>query len=175
MKKLHSWATIALLAAVTIGSVGAPVNGAAPPAAAPLSNGVYAVLRQGLTRAEVQAEKQPHLLLVYDRKHYEADKDQPPRYVALDASPFVPLVLAGTPDTRRDDRGWTLLNVTLAPQHVKTLEHFTRDHLGGVVAVVIDGEIVTTHKVRTVIEDGKVQVTRCFDEACRTLLLKLAK
>jgi preprotein translocase subunit SecD len=140
-----------------------------------LPNGVYAVLREGLTRAEVQSEQRPHMVLVYDRKYSEADKDLPPKYVALDTSSFVPLVLAGPPDARKDDRGRTLLSVTLARQHVKTLENFTQTHLNGVVAIVIDGEIITMHKVRSVINDGKVQITRCSDDACRTLRLKLTK
>lgn len=166
MKKLQSWMAIAvLLAPVAIGSGGAP----AP------ANGIYAVLAEGQTPAEVQTVKGRHVVLVYDRKYSEADKDQQPKYVALDSSSFVPLVLAGPPRTEKDDRGWTLLKVTLAPQHVKTLETFTRDHLGGRIAVVIDREIITMHKVRAVIQDGKAQITRCFDDACRSLLLKLAK
>jgi len=194
MKRSQSWlATTALLAAVAVSSVGAPVNGtprnnenAAPQGSEqpggglpadprPLVNGVYAVLREGLTRAEVQTEKRPHVVLVYDRKYSDADRDRPPQYVALDTSFFVPLVLSGQPDAQRDDRGWTLLKVTLARQHVKTLEDFTRAHLGGRMAIVIDGEIITMHKVRAVIKDGRAQITRCSDDACRTLLLKLAK
>ena len=180
MKRLQSsLATIALLVTVTVGSVVAPMNGASRNSAnadpRPLANGVYAILREGLTRAEVQTEKRPHVVLVYDRKYSDADQDQPPRYVAIDALSFVPLVLAGPPDARRDDRGWTSLHVTLARQHVKKLEDFTRAHLNGVVAIVIDGEIITIHKVRTVIKDGKAQITRCFDDACRSVLLKLAK
>ena len=168
MKKFQSWlATTALLAIVT------PAAGLA--ADHSLANGVYAVFREGLTREEVQSEKRSHAVLVYDRKYSDADKDQPPKFVALDTSSFVPLVLAGPPDARKDDRGWTLLNVTLARQHVKALEDFTRVHLGGAVAIVIDGEIITMHKVRSVIEDGKARITRCSDDACRTLLVKLAK
>ncbi|HEY1205815.1 MAG: hypothetical protein ABSH46_12505 [Bryobacteraceae bacterium] len=191
MKRLESWlATTALLATV---AVGAPMNGtprnnenadlqgsaqsagrlAADPRS--LANGVYAVLREGLTRAEAQTEKRPHVVLVYDRKYSDADKDRPPEYVALDTSFFVPLVLAGQPDAQRDDQGWTLLNITLARQHVKTLEDFTRAHLDGRIAIVIDGEIITMHKVRSVIKDGKAQITRCSDDACRTLLLKLTE
>lgn len=186
-------ATTVLLAAVTVGSVAAPMNGtprnnenAAPQGSEQpggrrpadprsLANGVYAVLREGLTRSEVQTEKRPRVVLVYDRKYSDADKDRPPKYVALDTSSFVPLVLAGHPDAQRDGRGWTLLNITLARQHVKTLEDFTRAHLDGMIAIVIDGEIITMHKVRTVIKDGKAQITRCSDDACRTLVLKLAK
>ena len=147
------------------------------PAANPrsLANGVYAVVGEGLTREQVRIEKAPHVVLVYDRKYVDTDRDQPPKYVALDTSSFVPLILAGRPGAHKDDRGWTSLNLTLAAQHVKTLEDFTRAHLGGVVAMVIDGEIITMHKVRTVIQDGKAQITRCGDNACEVLLLKLAK
>jgi preprotein translocase subunit SecD len=140
-----------------------------------LANGVYAVLREGLTREEVRIEKVPHVVLVYDRKYSDADKSEPPKYVAIDTSDCVPLVLAGPPDTHKDDRGWTLLNVRLAREHVRTLEEFTRAHLDGRVAILIDGEIITMHKVRTVIQDGKARITRCNDDACKTLLLKLTK
>ncbi len=140
-----------------------------------LANGVYAVVREGLTAAEVKTENLPNAVLIYDRKYSAGDKDQPPKHVALDTSCFVPLVLAGPPDLRRDDRGRALLAVTLAQQHVKTLEDFTRAHLGGAIAIVVDSEIITMHKVRTVIRDGRTQISRCSDDACRILRLKLAK
>ncbi len=181
--KLHrTWMLVSLLlVAVAVGLIayaikGAPAGRGCPAAdSRSLANGVYAVLREGLTPAEVTPENRPNAVLIYDRKYSVADKDQPPKHVALDTSCFVPLVLAGPPDVRKDDRGLTLLTATLAPRHVKTLEDFTRAHLGGAVAIVIDGEIVTLHKVRTVIRDGKTQISRCYDDACRTLRLKLAK
>jgi preprotein translocase subunit SecD len=166
---------IALLAVATAGVVGTPLKGAPIDSPRLLANGVYAVLREGLTREEVRMDKVPHRILVYDRKYSDADKDKPPKYVALDTSFFVPLILAGPPDTQKDDRGWTLLSVTLAREHANTLEKFTRAHLDGTVAIVLDGEIITMHKVRTVIRDGKAQITRCGDDACKTLLLKLTK
>lgn len=86
----------------------------------------------------------------------------------------MPLILAGPPDARTDGGGRTLLGVTLARDQVKRLEDFTRAHLDGKVAIVIGGEIVTIHKVRSVIQDGKAQITRCNDDACKTLLLRLA-
>lgn len=148
---------------------------AAQPESRRLANGVYAVLREGRDREEVRSDKQGNDVLIYDRKYSVEDKNERPKYLALDTSSFVPLILAGRPDTYKDDRGWTALEITLAPQHVKTLENFTRAHLGGEVAIVIDGDVVTTHKVRSVITDGKAKITRCTDDACKTLLLKLAK
>jgi len=140
-----------------------------------LPNGIYAVLREGLTREEVQLGKAPHLILLYDRKYSDWDRNDPPRYVALDTSSFVPLVLSGPPETGKDDRGLTLLRVTLAREHVKSLENFTRAHLNGRIAIVIDGELITMHTVRAVIQDGRAQITRCRDDACQILRLKLAK
>src|ERR1035441_8664780 len=123
---------------------------------ASLANGVYAVLREGVTPAEARPGNLPPVTLLYRQKYSESDRNEPPRYVALDPSSFVPLVLAEPPEARKDDRGWTLLHVTFAPEQVKTLATFTRAHLGGGVAIVIDGEIITMHKVRSVIEDGRV-------------------
>jgi preprotein translocase subunit SecD len=157
-----------LLAVIAVAVLAAPVN-AAPP------NGVYAVLSEGLTRDEAQPKGVPSVILVYNQKYSEADRDQPPKYVALDPSSFVPLILSGAPTTRTDERGWTLLQCSLAPEQVKPLESFTRRYLGGRVAIVIDGEIITMHKIRSVIEDGNVQITRCYDDACRVLRIKLSK
>jgi preprotein translocase subunit SecD len=140
-----------------------------------LANGVYAVLGEGLTPGAVEAGRVPHAVLVYDRKYSDADRTERPKYVSLDTSFFVSLVLAGRPDARKDNSGRTLLNLTLAREHVKTLEEFTRAHLDGRAAIVIGGEIITMHTIRSVIKDGKAQITRCGDDACKALLLELAK
>ncbi len=138
-----------------------------------LPNGVYAVLREAPSAAQARVSGTPHAVLLYDRKYSEADRDQPPRYVAVGTSSFVPMVLDGPPDARKDERGWTVLSVTLAREHIKTLEDFSRSHLGGNVAIVLDGEIVTMHKVRSVITGGRFVITRCLDDACQVLRGKL--
>lgn len=139
------------------------------------ANGVYAVLKEGHTPQEAEPGSGPHLILLYHQVYSESDRNGPPRYIALDTSSVVPLTLAEPPETKTDDRGWTLLNVRLTPENVKRLETFTRAHLGGTIAIVIDGEIITMHKVRSVIEDGRVQITRCQDNACQVLRTKLAR
>lgn len=160
-----------ILAGVGCGAAAAVRQHSGPP----LQNGVYAILREAPSAAQADVDRAPHTVLLYDRKYSAADRDAPPRYVSIDTALFVPLVLAGPPDTATDNNGRTLLRARLAKEHVKTLENFTRAHLGGTVAVVIDGEIVTIHKVRSVITGGDVQITRCFDNACEVLRAKLAK
>jgi hypothetical protein len=101
------------------------------------------------------------------------DRDLPSRCVVIDPTSFVPLILGAPPESRHADRGWTALNVTLAREHVKTLEDFSRSHPGGQVDIVLDCEIVTIHKVRSVVTDGHFQLTRCLDDACRIVKSKL--
>ncbi len=131
---------------------------------APLANGVYAVVKTGPSAEQARTGADGERVMKYGGE-----------YFALDASRFVPLILAEPPKAAQDDRGFTMLNVKLAPEHARRLETFTREHLGGRIAVVIGGDIVTTHKVRGVIRDGEAKITRCDDDACRTLLLKLTQ
>ncbi len=140
-----------------------------------LRNGVYAVLKEAPSAEQAHVQGVRHAVLLYDKKYSESDRNEPAKYVAIDTASFVPLVLAAPPDTKTDDRGFALLSVKLAREHVKTLEDFTRAHLNGTVAIVLDGEIVTMHKVRSVITGGDVQITRCQDNACQVLRAKLAR
>jgi preprotein translocase subunit SecD len=68
-----------------------------------------------------------------------------------------------------------ILRVKLKKKYAQRLEDFSRRHLGGTVAIVLDGEIVTLHKVRSVVSGGQVQITRCSDNACEVLKAKLTK
>jgi preprotein translocase subunit SecD len=45
----------------------------------------------------------------------------------------------------------------------KALEKLTAACLDRQVAIVIGGEVVTTHKVRQVIRDSRVQITGCAE------------
>lgn len=144
---------------------------AAPRPEAPLADGLYAVLdeapsAEGLARVGGAIRRVP-----------AGDSADPPRYVALDISSgpaaHVPLVLAAPPKAEVDGAGRTLLGVTLASEHVATLAAFTRAHVGGRSAVVVGDEVVTVHKVRQVIEDGRLKITRCDDDRCTVLYSKL--
>ncbi len=66
-----------------------------------------------------------------------------------------------------------MLGVALKKEYAALLEEFSRAHLDGKVVVVLDGEVITMHKVRSVITGGKFQLTRCYDDACEVLLSKL--
>jgi len=96
-------------------------------------------------------------------------------YVAIDLRDYVPLAIAGTPEMKSDERGKSVLTVSLTRKNAERAEAFSRAHLGGRIAIVVDGEIVTLHKVRSVITGGRVQITRCTDNACEVIRAKLVK
>jgi len=138
-------------------------------------NGVYAVLRDAPTWTKAQDRDTACAVLPYDHKYTDSTPGEPLRYIALDPTSFVPLILEGNPDATKDTGGKTILSVTLKKEYADALENFTRAHLGGKVAIVLDGEIVTIHKVRSIISGGKLQITRCSDNACDVLRAKLTE
>jgi len=172
------------LIAALRGRVLSEVTGAAPVGnvkavennvALPLQNGIYNVLRDATTRDGAHVEGVPHVVLPYDRRYTDSQPQEHPAFVAVDTSSFVPLTIESPPEIKKDGNGFSLLTVTLARENAKQVEDFTRTHIGGRVAIIFDGEIVTLHKVRTIIEGGKLQITRCTDNACEILRTKLAK
>ena len=154
-----------------------PIEASSP---RPLANGAYAVLREAATPQEAQEARvrgaAAGVVIAYDRRTYSgAPADEPLVYVAIDPADFVPLVIEGTPVIKSDGQGKDVLSVSLSRQYVRRAEDFTRGHLGGRIAMVVDGEIVTLHKVRSVITDGQFQITRCTDEACKVIRAKLVE
>lgn len=138
-------------------------------------NGVYTVLRDAPTWTEAQDRDTACVVLPYDHKYTDSTPGEPLRYIALDPTSFVPLILEGNPEATKDTGGKTILSVTLKKEYADALEDFTRAHLGGKVAIVLDGEIVTIHKVRSIVSGRKLQITRCTDNACEILRAKLAE
>lgn len=139
----------------------------------PIANGVYAVLNEGKTAKEAGNVKGSPAVLVYDGRYTDSSQVQNPAYVAVDTSFFVPLIIEGTPDSQKDGRGHTMLGVALKKQYTKVLEDFSRIHLNGRIAIVLGGEVISMHKVKSVITGGKFQITRCYDNACDVLQSKL--
>ena len=85
------------------------------------------------------------------------------------------MIIEGKPNKKKDKRGLTLLTVKLQKEHVKALENFTEKYINSQIAIVLDKEIITIHKIRSVIRDGNFQITRCEDNACERIYSKLVK
>lgn len=113
--------------------------------------------------------------LRYDPKLADSASLDPVTYVTVDAVDYVPLILSRAPQSQRQEDGRLLVAVSLAESQVEPLARFTRAHLNQRIALVLDGEVMSTHKIRTVIEGGQLQITRCDDHACERILSKLIR
>jgi hypothetical protein len=151
-----------------------PSPAALSPAAQHLENGAYLILREASTPQEARGAGAARVVLAYDRRKYSgAPPNEPLTYVAIDPNDYVPLTIEGKPEMKSDGEGKSVLTVCLSRRNAERAEAFTRAHLGGRIAMVVGGEIVTLHKIRSVITGGKVQITRCTDNACEVIRSKL--
>ena len=134
-----------------------------------LPDGIYATLSEADTSAAADDVSQPHEVLEYDGRHI--GESRPVTYVAVGLQQYVPFQFSRPPELTHCDDEFASLHVTLESKSARGLEDFTTRYSR--VAVIIDGKVVTIHKVREPIRGGRVQISRCADDACQVLFSKL--
>jgi len=159
--------------AVACASTPRAVSSSIPIDTAAVPSGMYAVVADA-SQIPAKDPARSYQTLRYDPKMADAESIEPVQLVTVETHSFVPLILGAAPEPTKQENGSILVSVALSPKYIKTLADFTRAHLGERVALVLDGEVVSTHKIRTVIEGGRMQITRCDDHACQRILSKLA-
>src|SRR5262245_27375072 len=117
----------------------------APPRKLP--GGVYAVLRDGLNEKDVLPLKGGEVLVVNRYRFLKNADREPPRFLVVKSAPDVELALAGEPKAVKEGEGGVRILLKLRPEAAKALERLTTERLNKQVAVILDGEVVTTHKV----------------------------
>lgn len=135
-----------------------------------LENGIYLILE------EFESEPSPDQtgsIVRFDHGFLDGNTQGQPIYLEIDTRELVSLDLAEKPEgiPQKDKR--LNLMLTLSENGKQQLADFTRKHLNKRVAIVIGGRAVTKHKVRTVIDGGRLQISRCTDNACEHLLFEL--
>jgi len=93
-------------------------------------------------------------------------------YLLVPRTPGVRLVNSTPKDSHSATHG-RKLEITVDPSDADALKDFTTENVGGSVAFLLDGEIVSVHKVREPITGGTIQVTWCGKNSCRLLMIKL--
>jgi len=112
--------------------------------------------------------------IVTDHHVYEPPSERTAsRYVAIDTTEHVPFILESAPATTEDSSGRPLLSITLDAKYKEKLKEFTTRYLDKSVAILVGGELVSVHKIRSVIPEGKLQVTSCGADVCKVLYSKL--
>lgn len=137
----------------------------------PLPDGIYLLLQvfpDSQSIKDVQGRVIP-----YSHHFLDDNSSGQPFFLDIDPAQYVPLTLSSPPDsvTQPDQRIHLMLSLT--PEAKKDLATFTGRNLNKRVAIVIGGNGVTKHKVRSKIDGGKLQITRCTDNACEYLFFEL--
>jgi len=150
-----------------------PQKSASAEAAADLANGMYLAtgIFPTMTAAETSAGESR---ILTDRYIYDPPSERPPpRYVAIDATQYVPFVFETAPRATLDPNGRTILSIALDANHTERLKEFTTRHLGKSTAMVVGGELVSVHKIKEPITGGKLQITSCGADVCKVLHSRL--
>jgi hypothetical protein len=136
--------------------------------------GFYLVAAEAENAAALPAAKGDQRVVRYDYRRLREGERGQPLYLLLPKVADVPLVLAKAPELLKDgENGFPELRLELTAEAARRLETLTREHLGGRVAFVIDGEPVTLHKIRSVIAGGQFRLSRCTDTACQYIYGRL--
>ena len=137
--------------------------------------GFYLVLAQAPSAEGLPAPTAGRKIVRYDYKYVLQEDRVPTQYLLLSSRPDVALLLGKPPEKMKGEGGRTQLLIELTREAARDLEKLSRENLGKRVAFVIDGEIVSVHKIRSVIADGKFRLSRCTDNACEYIYGQLTK
>jgi preprotein translocase subunit SecD len=138
--------------------------------------GFYLVAVEADSASALPAPSDEQRIVRYDYKFLRDTERGKPRYLLLPKTADVPLMLAKTPELqKKGENGFPELRLELTPEASSKLEQLTREHLGGKVVFVIDGEPVTIHKIRSVITGGQFRLSRCTDTACQYIYGRLVE
>lgn len=137
-------------------------------------NGLYPVVREASNREALLPLAPGEVVVVHDPSILEGGATDKVHLVVR-RDEFAPLSLKQPPQKLPDQTDRTLfwLGLTLDDSSSQRLEEITRAHLGQTLAVVVGGNSVTKHGIKSVIKGGKVQISRCGDNGCQVLFREL--
>jgi preprotein translocase subunit SecD len=164
-----------ILASLILGGscIPASVQDKTPALRKKLPAGVYVVLRENRNEKEVLPLKDGEALVVNRHRYVKKEEREPPVFVVVRSSPDVTLDLAEKPRAVKEGDEVVRILLKLKPKAASALERVTSDGRGKQVAIVLDGEVVTIHKIRQVIKGGEVQISSCAAGAAKYLLEQL--
>jgi preprotein translocase subunit SecD len=134
-----------------------------------LQNGFYEVLATGASKTAFN-EANPNTVIIPYNSIYD---QQDFAWLQIDTSDKVQLELEMLPSIEKDTLQKSRLRITLSEGSSKKLETFTAARIMKSVAIVLDGEAITMHKVRDTIHGGTMQISWCGENACEKLYTKL--
>lgn len=135
--------------------------------------GFYLIAAEAPSADALPAPSSEQQIARYDQKFLRESERGAPTYLLLPKRPDVALKLANPPVIDKSPNGFAELHLELTKEAAADLERVSREHLGQAVALMIDGEVVTKHKIRSAITGGQFVLSRCTDNACQWIYGRL--
>lgn len=135
-------------------------------------DGIYLIERTGDNNKETYPLSSNERRIEFNKEFIEKT-DQSSKYIVINIEEYAPLQLREQPTTQHQDGNRKRLMLTLADKAKLQLKDFTTKHINKLTTIVVNGEALTMHKIRTVIDGGHLQITRCTDDACELLYVQL--
>ena len=141
----------------------------------PLPNGIYLIQRWTIEPNDLWPLLDKEEVVKSDPSWLgESDEDEV-RFVTIDRSVGISLDTLDGLDPVEQSDGRINLNVTFPKNSAEALEAMTRKYLGRQITVVIGGRALTIHKIRSIIKNCQVTISRCTDDGCQIILQNLQK
>jgi preprotein translocase subunit SecD len=135
-------------------------------------DGLYRVIRIDTSETQLNTLMPDEKALFFSQMFEDYNGTEYSRIV-IDRTEFVPLELEESPKTEAETDQKKKLLLTLTPEASEQLKAFTEKYVLQRVALVVDGEVLTIHKIKVALTSGLLQLTRCNDNACELLNVKL--
>jgi preprotein translocase subunit SecD len=137
-----------------------------------ISDGLYLITKIDTIASELSPlslnEKE-----IFFSEMFEAYNSEAYLRIIVDTTQYVPLELEDAPRAEQQTETKKKLLLTLTNVASEKLKTFTANHVMDRVVLIVDGEALTMHKIREAITSGQLQISRCNDNACERLFVKL--
>jgi len=134
-----------------------------------ISDGFYEVMKLSESSVPKDSLKSGQVAINFDPLFNPGDYTM----VAIDTNDYVPLELETEPTAVPQTESKKLLSITLTAGAAEKIKTFTAQRIMKEAVVVIDGKAITMHKIREAITGPEMQITRCDDNACEYLYVKM--
>lgn len=137
-----------------------------------LKDGLYFIERSDTKKSNLFPLKINEKIISFNKEFIEKT-DQNKLFLVVNINDYAPLELAEKPKTEQQEDQRKMLLLKLSDEAKEKLTVFTTKHLNEYAAMVVENEALTKHVIRSVIDGGYLQITRCTDNACEMLYTEL--
>jgi hypothetical protein len=137
-----------------------------------IRDGLYLIIKIDTIARQLSPLSKNEIAISFSKEFVDYNSDEFIRLI-IDTTEFVPLELETPPVTEQQTEQKKKLLLSLTKEASEKLKTFTADHLMSHVALVVGGDALTMHKIKVPITSGQLQISRCYDNACERLYIKL--